>query len=50
MKKLPIGIQTFSEIIENNYVYVEPVLPLSWLISTNMYFYPDHGDLGKVFL
>ncbi len=23
MKKLPIGIQTFSEIIENNYVYVD---------------------------
>jgi len=23
MKKLPIGIQTFSEIIEENYVYVD---------------------------
>ncbi len=23
MKKLPIGIQTFSEIIENNYLYVD---------------------------
>ncbi len=23
MKKLPIGIQTFSEIIENDYAYVD---------------------------
>ena len=23
MKKLPIGIQTFSEVITNNYVYVD---------------------------
>jgi len=23
MKKLPIGIQTFSEIIEENYIYVD---------------------------
>ncbi|MBZ4644258.1 MAG: AAA-ATPase, partial [Deferribacteraceae bacterium] len=23
MKKLPIGIQTFSEIIEGNYVYID---------------------------
>ncbi len=30
VKKLPIGIQTFRELIENNYVYVDK-LALPWI-------------------
>ncbi len=37
MKKLPIGIQTFSEIIENNYVYVDKTGIAAELINRYKY-------------
>ncbi len=37
MKKLPIGIQTFSEIIENNYVYVDKTGIAAQLIDRYKY-------------
>ncbi len=37
MKKLPIGIQTFSEIIENNYVYVDKTAIAAQMIDRYKY-------------
>ena len=39
MKKLPIGIQTFSEIIQNNYCYVDKTKILSDLIGSGKLFF-----------
>ena len=39
MKKLPIGIQTFSEIIENNYCYVDKTPILDRLVNNGKYFF-----------
>lgn len=39
MKKLPIGIQTFSELIENDYVYVDKTRLIYHLISTGKYYF-----------
>ncbi len=39
MKKLPIGIQTFSEIIQNNYYYVDKTKILSGLVDTGKYYF-----------
>lgn len=39
MKKLPIGIQTFSEIIRNNYCYVDKTLILDRLVNNGKYFF-----------
>jgi len=46
MKKLPIGIQTFSEIITENYCYVDKTEIIYKLINSGKYFfYPVQGDL-----
>jgi len=37
MKKLPIGIQTFSEIIENNYIYIDKTEEVYNLINSYKY-------------
>ena len=37
MKKLPIGIHTFSEIIKNNYVYIDKTKEAYELLSTYKY-------------
>jgi Predicted AAA-ATPase/PD-(D/E)XK nuclease superfamily len=39
MKKLPIGIQTFSEIREEGYLYVDKTEQIFRLISTGKYFF-----------
>jgi len=40
MQKLPIGIQTFSEIREENYVYVDKTKIAFDLIDTGKYYFP----------
>jgi len=39
MKKLPIGIQTFSNIIENNYCYVDKTPLIAKLINQGEYYF-----------
>ena len=39
MKKLPIGIQTFSEIIEENYLYIDKTKEALELIENNKYIF-----------
>lgn len=39
MKKLPVGIQTFSELIEDNYVYVDKTQYIYDLISSGKYYF-----------
>lgn len=39
MKNLPIGIQTFSEIILNNYLYIDKTKEIASLITTGKYFF-----------
>jgi hypothetical protein len=51
MKKLPIGIQTFSEIIQNNYVYVDKTAIIYTLITTGkLYFLSRPRRFGKSLL
>ena len=39
MKKLPIGIQTFEELIEENYIYVDKTHYIHDLITTGKYYF-----------
>src|SRR5258708_46243 len=39
MKRLPIGIQTFSQLIENEYVYVDKTSLIYEMISTGKYYF-----------
>ena len=39
MKKFPIGIQTFSELIQKNYVYVDKTKHIYELITTGKYYF-----------
>ncbi|WP_069472553.1 ATP-binding protein [Candidatus Marithrix sp. Canyon 246] len=39
MKKLPIGIQTFSKIIKGNYLYVDKTQQIAELIESGEYFF-----------
>ncbi len=39
MKKLPIGIQTFSNIIENNYCYVDKTPLIAKLVTQGEYYF-----------
>lgn len=39
MKKLPIGIQTFSKLIENNCVYVDKTEQICALVQENSYYF-----------
>jgi len=49
MKKLPIGIQTFSEIIQDDYAYVDKTYFAHKLISRGKYYFMSRPDgLGKV--
>jgi len=38
MKKLPIGIQTFDKIINENYLYVDKTKEIYKLLEGNYYF------------
>jgi hypothetical protein len=39
MKKLPIGIQTFSELIRENYVYVDKTAIIHKMITMGKYYF-----------
>lgn len=39
MKKLPIGIQTFSEIIKDNYLYIDKTKEAYDLITNHKYIF-----------
>ena len=39
MKKLPIGIQTFSKLIENEYVYIDKTALIYELITSYQYYF-----------
>jgi hypothetical protein len=39
MKKLPIGIQTFSKIIKGNYLYVDKTQQIAELIESGEYYF-----------
>ena len=38
-QKLPIGIQTFAEIIDNNYLYVDKTEHIFRLLTSGKYFF-----------
>ena len=51
LQKLPIGLQTFSEIIEENYLYVDKTKNIYELISTGKtYFFSRPRRFGKSLL
>src|SRR6266436_8205373 len=51
MKKFPIGIQTFSELIQKNYVYVDKTKRIYDLITTGKcYFFARPRRFGKSLL
>ncbi len=50
MKKLPIGIQTFSELIEENYVYVDKTAYIYQLLQGKYYFLSRPRRFGKSLL
>lgn len=51
MKLLPIGIQTFSQIIENNYIYVDKTKDIYNMVSTGkIYFLSRPRRFGKSLL
>ncbi len=39
MKKLPVGIQTFSELIRENYVYVDKTEDIFRMIDSGKYYF-----------
>ena len=39
MKKLPVGIQTFAEIIQEEYLYVDKTLHITKLIQAGKYLF-----------
>ena len=41
LKKLPIGISTFSEIIEQNYLYIDKTKEAYELITSYKHTFPD---------
>ena len=49
MKKLPIGIQTFSEIITENYLYVDKTQEITELLQGKYYFLSRPRRFGKSF-
>lgn len=49
MKKLPVGILTFSKIIEDDYLYIDKTEIACSLIERYQYiFCRAHGDLARV--
>lgn len=50
MKKLPIGIQTINEIIENNYIYVDKTKIIYKLLEKKYYFLSRPRRFGKSLL
>jgi hypothetical protein len=48
MKKLPIGIQTFSELIEDRHYYVDKTpCVLNWLQRESIIFWPARAALAS---
>jgi hypothetical protein len=50
MKKLPIGIQTFSEIITENYLYIDKTKQITELLQGKYYFLSRPRRFGKSLL
>ncbi len=51
MKKLPIGIQTFSQIIEKGYSYVDKAELIADLIKSDKYYFLSRPSrFGKTLL
>ncbi len=50
MKKLPLGLQTFSKLREENYVYVDKTKHIYQLIQGNYYFFARPRRFGKSIL
>jgi hypothetical protein len=50
MKKLPLGIQSFTKIIEGDYVYVDKTKYIYQLIQGNCYFFARPRRFGKSLL
>jgi hypothetical protein len=50
MKKLSIGIQTFREIIDANFIYVDKTKTIAELIEGKYYFLSRPGLFGKSLL
>ena len=47
MKKYPLGIQTFSEIIEQNFLYIDKTQEIYQLLRGKYYFYARPRRFGK---
>ena len=50
MKSLPLGIQDFGEIINNNYLYVDKTKQIHYLLSGKYYFLSRPRRFGKSLL
>ena len=50
MKKLPLGIQTFSEIIEEGYLYIDKTEQIAKLLQTKYLFLSRPRRFGKSLL
>lgn len=50
MKKLPIGLSSFSEIIENNYLYVDKTIFIASLAEQKYFFLSRPRRFGKTLL
>ncbi len=48
MKKLPIGVQTFQKIQEDDYVYVKTGLAVDLINRYKYVFFPVPGGLKKI--
>ncbi len=49
LKKLPIGIQTLSQIIKDGYVYVDKTRYIYELLQGKYYFFPGRDALAKAY-
>ena len=50
LQKLPIGIQTFSEIINEDYLYIDKTEVIHRLITSGKYFFLYSSLAGRRFL
>ncbi|MCD6273449.1 MAG: AAA family ATPase [Deltaproteobacteria bacterium] len=51
MKRLPIGIQTFRDIVQNDYLYIDKTEKIFDLVSNpkGVYFFSGREDSGRAF-
>lgn len=48
MKKLPLGIQTFAELIQENYLYIDKTRHIAELLQAGKYLYDRDTVEGAV--